>query len=315
MEDIDNKLFLTQKLNLSSFDDYIYFPMYYEIETINACNAKCEMCTIANWEKHPDPLMSYELFKKIADEIIENKYIVRIVNLCRDGEPLMDKELELKINYLKDGGVKHITFSSNASLLTKQRAISLIDSKLDEIMFSVDGFRKETFESIRVGLDFERVIGNIKNFIKLRDEYNSKIKIRLRLVIQDKNINEIELWSNYWRSYLGADDSVHAKAIHSWGNQLDEYVPIQEFKNLTTPCTSTFSTMIIRYNGDVTICPLDYDYKHTNGNLKDKTIKDIWRNGKEYNKFRTLHLDGRRDEFSFCKGCRLWDSDVNKEEF
>ena len=309
-----NKEFISDKLNINTFENYLNFPMYYEIETINACNAKCEMCTIADWEKHPDPFMSKSLFKKIADELISKKDIVRVVNLCRDGEPLMDKGLEEKIDYLKNAGIKHTTFSTNASLLNKERALSLINSQLDEIMFSVDGFKKETFEAIRVGLKFEKVVDNIKQFIHLRDEYNSKIKIRVRLVIQDKNILEVEDWKNFWRPLLGADDSVHAKAIHSWGNQLDNFSAAKEFQAITTPCTSTFSTMIIRYNGDVTICPLDYSFKYKNGNLNGKSIEYIWQNGDEFKRFRQIHLDGERDDFPFCKGCRLWDSE-NKDVY
>jgi len=310
-----NKAFIVKKLGFNTFEDYLKFPMYYEIETINACNAKCEMCTIADWQKHPDPFMSKELFEKIADEIIAHKDIVRVVNLCRDGEPLMDKGLETKINYLKKGGVNHTTFSTNGSLLNRDRALSLINSELDEIMFSIDGFTKETFEGIRVGLDFDKVVENVKNFIALRNEKNSKIKVRIRLVIQEKNSHEVDDWSNFWKPLLGNEDSVHAKAIHSWGNQLNNFMPARNYDNLTTPCTSTFSTMIIRYNGDVTICPLDFDFKHKNGNLKDSSIEKVWNTGKEFKKFREIHLDGKRDAFSFCAGCRLWDSDINKDVY
>lgn len=291
------------------------FPMYYEIETINACNAECQMCTINKWQSHKNPLMSDELFKKIADELIENKNIVRTVNLCRDGEPLMDKGLEKKINYLKDGGIKHTTFSTNASLLNEDRAVSLIDSKLDEIMFSIDGYKKETFETIRLGLKYEKVAENVKSFVKLRDRHNSKIKVRVRMVIQELNKNEVDDWGRYWRDIVGKDDVVHAKNIHSWGNQLDGFSGIRDYKKLQTPCTSTFSTMIIRYNGDVTICPLDFDFKYKNGNLSDKSIKEIWQGGENFKIFRNVHLSGERDEFEFCKGCRLWDADESKREF
>ncbi|TVM04134.1 MAG: molybdenum cofactor biosynthesis protein MoaB [Candidatus Brocadia sp. WS118] len=312
---MDNVTFLKQKLNLDTFADYLQFPLYYEIETVNACNASCKMCTVNKWRESGNPLMSPELFKKMADELIQYKDIVRTINLCRDGEPLMDKNLEGKIAYLKKGGIRHITFSTNAALLTKKRALSLLDCGLDEIMFSIDGLKKETFEKIREGLKFEKIVGNVLQFIKLRDSMVSKLKIRVRMVIQRENVSEVEEWGKYWRSVLQRQDSVHAKNVHSWANKLENYIPVKETGKLSTPCTSTFSTMIIRYNGDVTICPLDYDFKFVNGNINEQDIKDVWHHGAHFKKFRELHLQGLRDEFDFCRGCRLWDTEASKRSF
>lgn len=312
---MDNITFLKQKLNLDRFEDYLKFPMYYEIETVNACNAACRMCTVNKWQKNGNPFMSDTLFKKMADELIEYKHIIRTVNLSRDGEPLLDRKLEEKISYLKKGGIKHITFSTNASLLTERRALSLLTSGLDEIMFSIDGLKKETFEKIRAGLNFEKIINNVIQFIKLRDSIASTLKIRVRMVMQQENLSEVEEWGRYWRGFLQKQDSVHAKNIHSWGNQLENYLPVKETGKLTNPCTSPFSTMVIRYNGDITICPLDFDFKFINGNINEQDIKDIWQNGIYFKKFRELHLQGMRDEFGLCKGCRLWDADKSKRVF
>lgn len=312
---MDNITFLKQKLKLDTFEDYLRFPMYYEIETINACNASCRMCTVNNWHRNGDPFMSDTLFKKMADELIQYKDMVRTVNLCRDGEPLMDKKLEEKIAYLKKGGIRHITFSTNAALLTKKRAVSLLECGLDEIMFSIDGLKKETFEKIREGLKFEKIVDNVLQFIKLRDSAVSKVKIRVRMVIQQENLAEVEEWGRYWRSVLQRQDSVHAKNVHSWANTLENYTAVKEMNKLSTPCTSTFSTMIIRHNGDVTICPLDYDFKFVNGNINEQDIKDVWQNGIHFRNFRELHLQGLRDEFGFCKGCRLWDTEESKRSF
>jgi len=312
---MDNITYLEKKLSLDKFEDYLSFPAYYEIETVNACNATCSMCTVNDWGKHRNPFMSDEIFERMADELIDYKESVRTVNLSRDGEPLIDKKLEEKIHYLKTGGIKNIAFSTNASLLSEKRALALLESGLDEIMFSIDGLKKATFEKIRTGLCFEKIVDNVLNFIKLRNETSSSVKIRVRMVLQEDNVTEVEEWGKYWRGFLREQDSVYAKNIHGWGNQMEGYVALQEFERIEQPCTSPFSTMIIRYNGDVTICPLDYDFKYCNGNIADQSIKEIWQNGMYFKQFREFHLEGTRDDFSLCMGCRLWDSDVTKRIF
>ena len=72
------------------------FPSYIEIETVNACNARCPMCTINDWERNY-PIMKDDVFNKISDELIENKNYLKRVSLYRDGEPLIDKKLAKRI--------------------------------------------------------------------------------------------------------------------------------------------------------------------------------------------------------------------------
>src|SRR5262245_53631903 len=101
-----------------SYDDLLSFPRYFELETVNACNARCPMCTIEDWQRD-SPTMKEPLFRKIADEIIAHKDEVKRVSLYRDGEPLLDKKMASRIAYLKTGGVNEVTISTNVSLLNE----------------------------------------------------------------------------------------------------------------------------------------------------------------------------------------------------
>ena len=56
----------------ANYKSLLEFPKYIEIETVNACNARCPMCTINDWERNY-PVMRDNVFNKISDELIENK--------------------------------------------------------------------------------------------------------------------------------------------------------------------------------------------------------------------------------------------------
>ena len=101
-----------------TFDQLLKFPPYLEIETVNACNARCPMCTIADWERGYQP-MTDKLYGKIATEVIEHAGDIKRVSLYRDGEPLIDKKLPARIAMLKDGGVQNLCISTNVSLLNE----------------------------------------------------------------------------------------------------------------------------------------------------------------------------------------------------
>ena len=44
--------------------DLLEYPSYVEIETVNACNARCPMCTINDWNRNY-PVMKDNVFNKI----------------------------------------------------------------------------------------------------------------------------------------------------------------------------------------------------------------------------------------------------------
>ena len=114
------------------------------------------------------------------------------------------------VKKLKDVGIKRVNFSTNASALTEKKSIDLLKAGLDEIRFSIDGYTKETFENVRKGSKFEKVINNCLNFIKLRDKFEFKLKSKLDLE-NKKNQHELEQWRDFWLSKLKKTDVVASK--------------------------------------------------------------------------------------------------------
>ena len=124
------------------FKKLLEFPKYIEIETGNACNARCPMCTINDWERN-FPTMKDDVFYKIADDLINNSHHLKRVSLYRDGEPLLDKKLPSRISYLKSNGVNNISIATNVSLLNEKNSEKLLSSGLDLIIMSIDSLDKE----------------------------------------------------------------------------------------------------------------------------------------------------------------------------
>lgn len=303
---------IKKRLDLENLSESLYFPKYFEIETIRACNARCSMCTISKW-KDKNNRMSEELFDKFIDEINNySKWIDRVC-LSRDGEPLLDKNLVDRIYRLKDFGIKYTTFSTNASLLTKKRSIELIESGLDDIRFSIDGATKKTFEAIRKGLNYEQVIENCLRFIDLRNKNGKKPIIQIRMVLQKENVGEEEMFKEFWLSKTSSQDIVSSKPMHNWGNQLQDYDgAFNELEKYScVPCISPWSTIVIHFDGKVPLCGSDYNSKVIIGDFNTKSIKDIW-TSENLNKIRTKHSSGKRNDIPLCRGCNVWDTDIKK---
>lgn len=301
--------YLIQRINpAASISQLEAFPSYFEIETVNACNARCPMCTIDDWDRR-DGLMTDDLFLRIAEEIGRHTDTVKRVQLFRDGEPLLDKKLALKTEMLKRLGIKKIGISTNAALLTQSKSRDLLEAGMDEVILSIDSLVPATYEAIRKGLRFDEVFANVLGFIHERDRLGSTCQAWVRMIRQESNRTEWPMFEAYWRKILKTSDRVDYRNIHNWGVQLKDFRQIAP-ANITKPCVALWSLMVIFANGDVPLCNVDFNLKHPMGNVLDSSIEEIW-TSRKMNEVRTDHALGIRK--SICNGCTVWSQEANTE--
>jgi sulfatase maturation enzyme AslB (radical SAM superfamily) len=287
------------------------FPRYFEIETVNVCNARCPMCTINDWQRDFKP-MTDELFAKIAAELIEHKDEVKRVSLYRDGEPLIDKKLARRVAMLKEGGIRSTAISTNVSLLTPARAEELLHAGLDYVILSIDSLQKDVFERIRVRLNFDVVLENALRFIELRNKIRPQTSISVRMIRQEGNDMEWPAFHDYWAPKLAPHDRVYFHTLHNWGGQLSGVKSNPDSREPLLPCVALWSLFVIFCNGDVPLCSIDYNNQYPTGSVLNHSIAELWQS-KVMNERRQMHLDGRKACISLCENCNAWDepSDSN----
>ncbi len=306
------------KLNLASMDEALVFPRFVQLETTRLCNAKCPMCLIDKWDKST-PFMADDLFEKIAAELVDHAHRIRWVCIQKAGEPLLDKKIAKRIRRLKDGGIKTVTMSTNASALTGKKGRELLDAGLDELMISFDAVDKETYEKIRVGLNYERVLGNIRTFFRVRDAHRPETRIRVKGVTfhdpdEAKQIMLRERWERFWRDIRKPGDRIYMKAAHNWGNQIEWEGVIPEFSpDVYHPCVMPWSTVQITAMGTICLCPHDFDGVFDLGDVVEKPIAEVWRNA-ALERVRRLHATGERNQIELCRGCLTYDEEFSLEK-
>ena len=131
------------------------------IEPTSTCNLNCIMCDRKAVSQRKVGFMDFELFTKIVDEAASLGVLQ--IEMGLGGEPLLHPRLTNMIEYAKNKGLM-VGFNTNANLLDEQKSRALLNSKLDSIIFSVDGASKETYEKIRLKGDYDIVTKNIKTF-------------------------------------------------------------------------------------------------------------------------------------------------------
>lgn len=308
MRNSDNQR-LAHALGVNCLEETFCFPKYFEIETVNICNARCAMCTINSWEKRKNVFIDEALFSKFIEEATPHTSWIETVSLNKDGEPTLDKKLVSRVRRLKDIGIKKVTFATNGQLLDSELARQLIDVGLDDIMVSIDAVTRETFKVIRIGLDYDVVLKNAVELIRIRNEKRSKMTIRIRMVIMKENRHELEDWLRFWKSKIGKYDKVYAKPMHTWGNQLGEEASEMVSKYADKPCVTPFSSMVIKVDGCVPLCAVDYNVRYLMGDFSNQSIKEIW-TGDHFSRLRSQHCNKERNKIDMCRGCHIWEEEL-----
>ncbi len=275
------------------------YPVSVHIASSNYCNASCIMCPHSKLKKFGN--MNNDLYKKIIDNC--KKLKIKNLVLSFFGEPLIDKNLLERIKYAKSSGMS-VGFSSNASLLTKKWARDLIESGLDSITISLDGYSKETYEKIRLGLKFDVVKENILGLVEMKKKMNKQNpSINLVLVEMEENKREIKNFYGEWKNKVQGINIIN---MRNWAGTIEKETTKESFhskKNMKRkPCVSIWTEMYVDWEGKVVLCCDDWNSSVILGDLNKQSIEEIWRGGK-LNKIRQAHKNREFHKAPLCNQC------------
>ncbi|MDA0282785.1 MAG: radical SAM/SPASM domain-containing protein [Planctomycetota bacterium] len=264
------------------------FPKVVRIETTNHCNAACSFCPRESIGRKKT-FMDQTLFEKVIGECVDGG--CRMIHMHNFGEPLLDKRLPERIRYAKDQGIPKVKLFSNGALLHGKMAEDLLESGLDEIKISVDGSDAEEFNLIRIGLQHDQVVENVRQFMKLRKErgHGPAIVAACTTTSDERKTKDM---------LKGLVDGIDFARVHNWAgarNILGNF-------SMRKPCDRPFRTMTVLVNGDIALCCLDHSGREILGNCETETIADIWNNAR-YQEIRRLHRESRQDEIPLCSNC------------
>jgi len=134
-------------------------PLQIRMEATKVCNLHCVGCR-REWED--DIAMSDGEKHLTVDRInlfVEQLPHLRLVGFSGDSEPTCNPHLWNILTYLKSKGVRS-TFTTNNTLLDKKRIKHCEDCGVIRISVSQNGARKESFEGVRIGAKFDKVMEN-----------------------------------------------------------------------------------------------------------------------------------------------------------
>jgi len=301
-------------------------PIFLMMEATTRCNLNCIMCEHRNLTHKNISELSFEEVKKIINKIPYRGS----VTIAGIGEPFCNKDFMKIIKFCKEKGLK-VVFPSNFTLLNTEKISELVSLGVDEIIVSFDGATKKTYESIRVGANFEKVILNIKELSKIKKEHNKKVpRLIVQFVEQENNVHEIPLLLKLC-SKLGVDEVTIAPLVDLKKPPAKEIIKkkkqetkvqklakrlriklhnVQSAQPLNK-CNWPFLGVFITSEGYVLPCcqvtqrgfSRDFLNRNSFGNILKRDFKEIWFS-KKYREFREQIKKGKAP--LLCKNCHYY---------
>lgn len=291
------------------------FPHAIQVQTINRCNAACQMCPYPyTIHLQPKQVMEDATYTRIVDECAGHPDLYEFVPMSKN-EPLMDTKLEQRIAEFKAKAAPHqlVEVVTNGSALTPQRYEKLVASGVDLLTISFSAHSKASFDKIMQSLSWE---GMRRNLESLAQKVGSQVNLMIRFVRQADNYDEFPAFRRYWqrKGFNVIEFSLNNRAgtLRNFAAMLPqarEYVirkaRLALGRRYLRVCPHMFSVMHVLENGDVPLCANDWESREIVGNVKEKSLFEIY-NSPQFEQIREMMKQGRYEEIPLCKNCSYW---------
>ena len=270
------------------------------IETTNICNAKCIMCPHPSMKRAPK-IMTDTTFNKIISRIKSEKIHPTAFILNGFGEPLTDLKIINRIQTIKLNFPNSKTkFYTNLNLANKLLIKKLINSGLDEINISLNGFNRQNYEKV-MKIEYQKTIKNLQELIKIKKINKSDLLIRISMTLVKSNENTTTKFIKKWSPLV---DSVSVNKVHDYNGSVTNIINKYKinFDKTAFPCRYLWDTITIDATGEIVLCCLDYESQNIFGNINISPILSSFYSPK-FNLIRKHHLKYQSKNINICRNC------------
>ncbi len=287
--------------------------MFVSIEPTTSCNLRCPQCPSGLREfTRPTGMLKEEFFQSL---ILQLKKHLFSLTFYFQGEPFLNPDFLKMVAFANAQGIYTIT-STNAHYLNTESAKATVNSKLNELIISVDGSNQGSYSKYRVGGQFEKVVEGTKHILQQKRELKSHFPhVVWQFIVFKHNESEIGTLKRLGKE-LGVNEvRIKTAQIYDYEHG-EEWIPENpkysryektkkgafKIKNkLLNQCWRMWQGCVITWDGKVVPCCFDKDAKYQLGELKQQSFASVW-HSEEYNHFRQSILKGR-DQIDICTNC------------
>ncbi len=272
-------------------------PPILMLESSSFCNLRCEKCA-----HKTSPRKRGNMDTALALELIGQAGEMGIKRVCLSmlGEPLMHPDLDKMAARAAELGLKPYLVT-NAQLLTPELGSRLIESGLDQMVVSVDGWDGPSYESRQAGARMDRLMENLEAFKAARGEAKRPLLASVTVLDAGSRARLDEV-----RGLLApVFDDLRLMPLTDFGTPGGEVDPrllpgVKSWKRAA--CGNPFSVLSVGWDGRVTACCNDHHFLLEYGDATRRPLADIWMDDR-IKEIRRKHLEGNLAGVPLCEKC------------
>ncbi len=161
------------------------------IEPTSRCNLSCRTCIRNTWDE-PMGDMDWGTFARVAAALPRFLHLESVM-FGGFGEPTAHPRIPEMIRAVKALGLR-AEMTTNATLLDEALVEGLLRERLDMLWISIDGTGEGSFERIREGASFARVLENVERLGRANQRAGSGrgIEVGIAFVVMKTNLADVK---------------------------------------------------------------------------------------------------------------------------
>jgi len=249
--------------------------------------------------------MPLELARKCIDDLKKFPQKIKMLSFFDNGEPLLNNKLPEIIEYAKEAQIADcIDITTNASLMTYEKAEKLIKAGIGLINISIYGLDAEQYyKTSGVVIDFDKLLENLKYLYEIRDKCKITIKTSYTsFPDEDDKARFFDIFQNMCDT-ISIEHVVPMWYGLNFPRTVEETLDIYFNKAVMKKiCSVSFYTLSVSAEGLVSPCCIDWRHELAFGNANSQSLFDIW-NGTAYHEFFIQQLTSNRQSILPCRNC------------
>lgn len=185
-----------------------------QMDPVLACNLRCKMCYFTDAEfvrQNMKGIFKEEDLEPIAKSVFKNALKLQIG--C-GAEPTLFKHNAKLIELAKQHGVPYVSMITNGNLIDKGDVEQFAAAGLDEIILSIHGVKKETYEDLMDKGDFGKFHSILQAITDVKKAF-PKMRMRLNYTFNEDNFHELSEFFEAFGRY--AIDIIQLRPIDKIG--------------------------------------------------------------------------------------------------
>lgn len=280
----------------------IDFPNRIVFEMTSRCNASCRMCPRHNLKR---PLIDFDkdLYLKVVDEL--NQHGIEGIWLFHLGEPLLHNDWQEIVHHVtSEKNIEFTWFSTNGMAFNEKAQDFILNSKLSFLNFSLHGTNEEVYSYVSDRKFYKEVRENLEKFLQKKKKLSRGPIVHIQMIDQEgthSNINE------FLETLYPTGEIISINTLEYANLPNNQYGLKRERPPVVRTCKRiSRGDCFIVSNGDVQPCDATYNSEIILGNVKEKSVYEIW-NSDVRKSMLNLNNKGELYQIEHCRKCTDYD--------